>query len=223
MSTRSCIARSDDLGFSGRYHHSDGYPTGLGAFLHGAYRAQFNGDLALMQKILLDDHPAGWSSILGTNLLHPNPGFVEFWSSGDPESARPHIKNPVTGEYENNPAYDHSRPLCYCHGDRAEEENLITCRCGIGQYQPCDALFIEYAYVLTELGLEVWYSVAAPGEDAEPYPGGHVPPAYKHERYGMVPWIVPDDWAGWLAVQSEIRCAKDAAHAADALARKQAS
>lgn len=76
MSTRSAIARCNKTfattgGFKGVYHHWDGYPDGLGQTLFLAYKGetgtpdldQFKGDLEGLLKYLIDEHPAGWSSI----------------------------------------------------------------------------------------------------------------------------------------------------------------
>lgn len=73
MSTRSVIARKlEDADnaygctWQGRYHHSDGYPSGLGAFLQKALHEQFFDNLKFMLYMLLDTKTAecGWSFIL---------------------------------------------------------------------------------------------------------------------------------------------------------------
>jgi hypothetical protein len=70
MSTRSCIARpSDDHLFEGVYVHFDGYPSGVGAAVHSA--ARFFGTPELAAQFLIDDHPAGWSSIASADLALP--------------------------------------------------------------------------------------------------------------------------------------------------------
>ena len=69
MATRGAIAR--DLGdsrFRGIYHHWDAYPAGLGKTLWDAYRYYFELDLELMLRRLIDDHPAGWSTIVDCDL-----------------------------------------------------------------------------------------------------------------------------------------------------------
>lgn len=76
MSTRSAIARCNKtfpktLGFKGVYHHWDGYPQGVGQTLFLAYKGEtgtedldkFKGDLEGLLKYLIDEHPAGWSTI----------------------------------------------------------------------------------------------------------------------------------------------------------------
>lgn len=101
MGTRAVIARRTGKDtFAGRYHHWDGYPSGLGAQLFEVCREHFNGDLKAMMAYLIDDHPAGWSTINDRDFTQP-PGFAEngFKSGG---------------------------PACYCHGGRSEGENLIT-------------------------------------------------------------------------------------------------
>ena len=65
MSTRSVIARKDGLTFKGVYHHWDGYPSGLGATLFGLRNGQYKGDTQAMLKALIDEHPAGWSTLNG--------------------------------------------------------------------------------------------------------------------------------------------------------------
>ncbi len=65
MSTRGTVARKTDEGFTGVYHHFDAYPSGLGRELWGQYFTNYESDLETMQKGLIDDHPAGWSTIDG--------------------------------------------------------------------------------------------------------------------------------------------------------------
>ena len=96
MSTRSIIARKTKEGFMGTYHHWDGYPTALGFTLYHMYKkgANLNGMLSL----LIDDHPAGWSSINGVDWTQPI-GYVADYEKGRELNA----------------------PQCFCHGDRREE------------------------------------------------------------------------------------------------------
>lgn len=93
MSTRSVIARKTQSGFSGVYHHWDGYPTALGATLFALFNGHFKRDLPAMLKYLIDEHPAGWSTINGAD-FSKEPGF------------------------DNDGA-----PQCYCHGSRKEKAN----------------------------------------------------------------------------------------------------
>ena len=93
MSTRSIIARKTEGGFAGVYHHWDGYPVGLGQTLYRMYKQVSK--LDALTKLLIDEHPAGWSSINGVDWSQPI-GYV-------------------TG-LEHNDA-----PQCFCHGDRAAE------------------------------------------------------------------------------------------------------
>lgn len=67
MSTRSVIARKTEQGFEGVYHHWDGYPAGLGRTLYQAYNGYFGRDLDKMLAFLIDQHPAGWSTINGAD------------------------------------------------------------------------------------------------------------------------------------------------------------
>ena len=63
MSTRSVIARKTASGFTGIYHHWDGYPAGLGSTLFRIHRGVFNGNTNRMLEYLIDNHPCGWSTI----------------------------------------------------------------------------------------------------------------------------------------------------------------
>lgn len=63
MSTRSVIARKTPVGFKGIYHHWNGYPSGLGKTLFKIHSTVFGSGTARMLRYLIDDHPAGWSTI----------------------------------------------------------------------------------------------------------------------------------------------------------------
>jgi len=63
MSTRSVIGRRTGTGFTGVYHHWDGYPSGLGATLVGMYQGRFEKNLDALLKYVIDDHPGGWSTL----------------------------------------------------------------------------------------------------------------------------------------------------------------
>lgn len=98
MSTHGAIARLTAPGrWVGRYHHSDSYPSGLGRTLFRLYHEVFNRDLTAMLKMLIDDHPAGWSSIVDKDFNHPT-GYQRY-SLG---------------------------PSCYCHGERSEPADTYT-------------------------------------------------------------------------------------------------
>ncbi len=51
----------DGDSFAGRYHHTDGYPTGVGQLF--AERARDADDLEAFLAYIVDEHPAGWSSL----------------------------------------------------------------------------------------------------------------------------------------------------------------
>ena len=123
MSTRAAIARLtcvSPVKWAGRYHHWDGYPSGLGATLWELYHGHFMRDLDQMLKVLLDDHPAGWSSLHASDFTQ-QPGFAEPLAVSS-QSA--------------------DQPQCYCHGDRQETEWLVTNENASGS--GC-----EWAYVFT--------------------------------------------------------------------------
>jgi len=106
MSTRGAIVRvTGDKTFTGVYHHWDSYPDGLGKSLWSLYHEHFNKNLDNMLKVLIDEHPAGWSTINQCD-FNKEAGFNEHGDNGEPER-----KN---------------RPQCYCHGDRHEFASVIN-------------------------------------------------------------------------------------------------
>ncbi|MGH2480637.1 MAG: hypothetical protein ACRDHW_13365 [Ktedonobacteraceae bacterium] len=126
MSTRSVIARPYRSGIQGRYCHWDGYPSGVGKTLYRLNQGHFQGDTVALVRVLIDEHPAGWSFIVGAD-FSLEPRWVEC------DSSLP----------DDHP--DRNRPQCYCHGDRSEEAMLLTYPGGTGGL--CDA---EYVYVIGE-------------------------------------------------------------------------
>jgi hypothetical protein len=104
MGTRGCIARLTKEGFSGVYHHWDSYPSGLGQILWELYHEHFKEDLKAMLTTLIDQHPAGWSTICCKD-FNLRAGFLEM----------------------DSPKYKTSKqPQCYCHGSRKEKAWIVT-------------------------------------------------------------------------------------------------
>jgi hypothetical protein len=130
MSTNGIIARSTGEGtFKGRYHHWDSYPSGLGVALVELYRGHFKHDLTHMLTVLLDQHPAGWSTIVQKD-FGLKPGYTNVGSRPDGMSIE---------EFQNQPL--NRRLQCYCHGARHEEDFLHD------EKSDCGA---EWAYVFDE-------------------------------------------------------------------------
>jgi hypothetical protein len=122
MSTRSAIVRltsREPVGWSGRYHHWDSYPSGLGRTLWSLYHAQFGCDLGLMLKVLIDEHPAGWSTIVGADFTQ-EAGFQELRLCGDARADEPAPNDPCGAVAHAAP------PQCYCHGERSEAGWEVT-------------------------------------------------------------------------------------------------
>lgn len=174
MSTRSCIARPTESGFTGVYHHWDGYPSGLGLTLWQLAQPMgpFHGNIGKMLKVLIDEHPAGWSTINGAD-FSLKPGYDEFRQRPCvvcKKSANKHLcqtygvdwhkkrKKPYPcGEnygmhlghaLEERPPTPREqraedRPNCYCHGDRKEEGWEVTQANAAGS--GC-----EFAYVIDQ-------------------------------------------------------------------------
>ncbi len=111
MSTRGCIARlqgGNPLEFKGVYHHWDSYPSGLGRMLFRLRKMEFGSDTEAMLKALIDEHPSGWSTIVGTT-FRMTPGFRQ-------------------GDTPDNDV----APQCYCHGNRNEPAWTVTHRNATG-------------------------------------------------------------------------------------------
>ena len=110
MSTNGIIARSTGEGtFKGRYHHWDSDPSGLGVTLVELYRGHFTHDLSRMLQVLLDKHPAGWSTIVGKD-FKLKPGFTNVAQRPEGMSIEEFQKRPLN-----------RRPQCYCCGHRHED------------------------------------------------------------------------------------------------------
>jgi hypothetical protein len=126
MSTRSCIARlTGPNAFKGVYHHWDGYPTALGATLWEVYHGHFERDLEKMLSFLIDEHPAGWSTINNADFTLPA-GYEE-----------PKYRKKRNGDDDYSKPVPHG-PICYCHGGRHEEASPVT---------EADDCGMEWAYV----------------------------------------------------------------------------
>lgn len=130
MSTRACIARkTGPTTFQGVYHHWDGYPTALGATLWSLYHGHFKRDLEKMLSLLIDEHPAGWSTI----------NNADFKLPAAYQEAKYRKKR--NGDNDYSKPIPHG-PICYCHGGRHEEASPVT------EEDDCG---MEWAYVF---GLE---------------------------------------------------------------------
>lgn len=97
MGTNGVIAREDG---NGRYHHWDSYPEGLGRALFTLRNDHFSGDTEAMLKVLIDDHPGGWSTIVGAGST-PHADF----------NYKPQWRNELAKNNE---------PVCHCHGPRTD-------------------------------------------------------------------------------------------------------
>ena len=111
MSISAIIARPRPDGFIGRIHLEDGDPAALGRTLYHIHRTQFHGNTTNMLRVLLDEHPAGWVSIVGHDFAYPA-GYT----------TKPHLLNYT--EYWKSPEW--LRPQCRCHGDAQYPEMTCT-------------------------------------------------------------------------------------------------
>lgn len=141
MPTHGVIAFANQTGLNqiaweGRIHSSDSYPTALGRTLWQQFREYFGRDFAAARKYLVEDHPAGFSTIVGADLSLPC-GYTN-----DFESAWEKLPDGRA---------DFSKPLphgarCYCHGDRSNEHYLITD--ADGAHYPWLYLFVDMGYTV---------------------------------------------------------------------------
>ena len=139
MSTRSCIARKGGEGWRGVYHHSDGYPSGLGSYIFDHIRRN-GGDIDAFLHWAIDEHDGGWSHIFPASVLRKK-GKGTYYDDTSPQ------------------------PQCYCHGYFARRDGIrpgmgrgiITgCECGDKRYltskskeaPSCNPLMIEWVYIL---------------------------------------------------------------------------
>lgn len=94
MSTRGVIARATgEAKFKGVYHHSDSYGTGLGDTLIELYRGHFKHDLESMLRVLIDESPCGWSTIVGKD-FNLKPGYTWQKATADGASYEVYSKRP---------------------------------------------------------------------------------------------------------------------------------
>lgn len=129
MATRALIAEPDAAGrygWRGRYHHWDGHVESLGFALWRMQATVFASDTDRLRRVLIHDHPAGWSTIVAADWSQ-EPGFNEH-AAQDPATA--------------------NRPQCYCHGDRHEPEMPLA--------DTFDAHGAEYVYVIRDEGLDIY-------------------------------------------------------------------
>ncbi len=203
MSTRSCIARkTGESSFVGVYHHWDGYPSALGATLYELYNAHFHKDLAAMLSFLIDQHPAGWSTINNADFDKPA-GFhadddtercaqcgMEEWKHYRQYYAKHRaakfIKTlktdivMVLGHSYEAPKKQMHGPECYCHGSRHEEAEPITEKTDAG---------MEWAYVFDETARVMYVFERLYSDDAgagqEMFSGEPVENLAGHHMTGM--------------------------------------
>ncbi|HEX2615722.1 MAG TPA: hypothetical protein VHL10_09525 [Nitrososphaera sp.] len=134
------IARTDGTRMVGVYHHWDSYPSGVGAMLYKLYNGHFQRDSKAMLDVLVDQHPAGWSSINDADFSLA-PGWSSFLYDGGTGKAFNRF------EYERQlAAYEQTeqarRPHCYCHGERREAGRLLS------SFADAANSGAEYAYVI---------------------------------------------------------------------------
>ena len=114
MSTNGAILRSNGVGV---YHHSDSYPRALGKFLWDSFHGFFKQDLKSMLKLIIDDHPAGWSTLYLSD-FSVKPRGINLNPEFNPDGTR-------TKKYANAYRVWTKTPKCYCHGIYSDSANPI--------------------------------------------------------------------------------------------------
>ena len=172
MSTRSVIARRKGNGFVGVYHHWDGYPRGLGASLFETLKKDFGGDVEAMLKTIIDEHPAGWSTLVGCSFIGQIPGYINYIPNATPKDE----------ERYNN------QPKCFCHGERNEEGQEVT-------QLNASGMGCEYAYVFDGNKMHILSSFHEDGTKAIGMFGCGDPDATWREMYTVnLDWKEEPDW-----------------------------
>ena len=117
MSTRAVIARvgEHEGKFAGRYVHTDGMPTSMGATLWNLLHGHFKNNLPAMLAYLIDAPHAvgGWSAIVGKD-FSLKPGYT--WQKATAGGAKYEV-------YSKRP--DYRRPQCFA-GRAGEDASLFT-------------------------------------------------------------------------------------------------
>jgi hypothetical protein len=167
MSTRGVIARQNGTGFTGVYHHWGSYPEGLGKTLWELWHGDFKQDTGAMLKALIDEHPAGWSTICGKDFALPigyrnlddmpcakcgKPSWEHYYQNWEHHGKRLTKEAKAEMAQYHYSALGHSfeftedyHPQCYCHGDRHEEPLTVT-------EKNASDIGCEYAYVFNGNG-----------------------------------------------------------------------
>lgn len=124
MSTRSCIARKEGDGWRGVYHHSNGYPSGLGCYIFRLIRQKYQRDVAAFLKWAIDEHDGGWSHIYPGDVVRNAKGGGSFFDKKRPQ------------------------PQCYCHGYFAKRDGISPGKGDGIQSNENHAFGLEWVYVL---------------------------------------------------------------------------
>ncbi len=122
MSTRSVIAERQGDGWRGVYHHSDGYPHGLGCYIFRLIRQKYKGNVRTFLDYALG-HDGGWSHIFPGRLLVAGKGGRDHYSERE--------------------AFQ-----CFCHGYFARRDKVKPGQGGGVQTHDKHGFDIEWVYVL---------------------------------------------------------------------------
>lgn len=85
----------------------------LGRELYRLFHHTFDREYREMATVLLEQHPAGWSTIMAGSTAEGPYTRTDFDQCGFPD-----LGSPARGSY----------PEYYCHGTRTEPEDRLACR-----------------------------------------------------------------------------------------------
>src|SRR3990172_2754408 len=195
MSTRSCIARPLGPGkWAGVYHHSDGYPEGLGRILWNMMHRRYDLYVGKLYKELIDDNLEGWSAL---HCFHPE------WGTLDPKDWDGVLKRGVDDRENRDVAGKVVAPISYQH-----DSNLST---GVTSppitYKDPDPLFVEWVYIVGRDDMRVLCSVPCHPWDPGAVKYDSTPEFYyRHVEIGGYPWGAQEpDWHNMDEQRSALR------------------
>lgn len=147
MSTRGIIARAQSDCWIGVFHHWDSNPCALGQSLFKVHHEHFASDTKAMMCVLIDEHPAGWDSIVQKD-FSLTPGYSDT-SDYPSDGSEEHFRAYMMSERQ-------QRPQCRCHGD-------VHCAADTIRDNDKELWWCEWAYVIDERGQQM--SVLLPEYD----------------------------------------------------------
>lgn len=146
MSTRSVIAYGTEERWIGVYHHSGGYPRGVGKTIWDLLRDKYKGNIRKFVDEVIESHPHGWVHLYLETVIKRAPNTVLGWRTKKDSSQ------------------------CFCHGYLAKRDgNDPKDKSHMIHYPDCikdpqqrynNCLRLEYVYILDveKVQMVIWTS-----------------------------------------------------------------